>query len=149
MIRRPLFWAEIMIMVISPYPIKDYGLNSDFIFKIGCINWVDYSDEGYKTGSHIYETTYFINDFFLAAMFLRLFFILQTLIVFSPPNNKLVAKRVCFEQGIDPDFSFQVKMAFKEKPVLVFFTSGILTVVTLAALLRIFERPYYLQNFPN
>jgi hypothetical protein len=97
--RRPLFWAEIMIMAITPYPIKDYG-KGNFIAKIACINWVDYSDNGYTPGSHIYETPYYINDFFLAGMFLRLFFVLQTLVVLSPPNNKLVAKRVCFEQGI-------------------------------------------------
>jgi hypothetical protein len=96
MIRRPLFWVEIIIMAIMPYPMRIYDENG-FVVKIGCINWVDYSDNGYPPGSHIYETPYYINDFFLAAMFLRFFFIFQTLIFLSPPNNKLVGKRVCYE----------------------------------------------------
>ena len=113
MIKRPKFWIEIIIMIIIPLPMNSpdsiFGLQ---IVRLDVINWVDNSGD-YPTGSHIYPTPYLTNDFFLAAMFLRFFFVMQTMIVLSPPNNKLVGKRVCHEQGIDPGFNFQTKTAFK------------------------------------
>ena len=87
MMRKPLFWAEILIMCVFPFPMT----RSDSIFGskvvyMECINWMDSSSE-YPAGSHKYETPYFTNDFFLAGMFLRFFYVLQTLVVVSPPNN--------------------------------------------------------------
>jgi len=75
-IKRPRFWAEVIIMGIMPYPMNDpdsfFGLK---LIYIKCVNWVDSSLDGFPPGSHIYETPYHTNDFFLAAMFLRYFFI--------------------------------------------------------------------------
>ena len=112
------------------------------------INWVDNSGD-YPTGSHDYKTPYLTNDFFLAAMFMRFFFVLQTLVVLSPPNNKLVGKRVCHEQGIEPGFNFQLKTAFKERPYLLFNITVVFCILALASVMRIFERPYWEHNFPN
>ena len=106
MMTRPQFWVELVIMMLIPLPMSTP--DSFFGFKvvyINCVNWADASGD-YNLGSHEYSTPYLSNDFFLAAMFLRFFFIIQTLVAWSPPNNKLVGKRVCHEQGIDPTFGF-------------------------------------------
>ena len=107
MLKRPKFWAEIIIMLIIPMPMNTpdsiFGLQ---VVYMDVVNWVDNSNDGYPVGSHIYRTPYLTNDFFLAAMFLRFFFVLQTMIVLSPPNNKLVGKRICHEHDIDPSFTF-------------------------------------------
>lgn len=150
MAKQPLFWAEIFFMAIFPFPSNNpnsfFGLQT---FDIDCINWVDYSNDGLPVGSKVYNTPYLTNDFFLGAMFLRFFFVFHTIIVLSPPNNKLVGKRVCYEQDIDPNFSFQLKSAFKERPYLLFGISSTLTIVCFSFLISIFERPYYLSNFPD
>lgn len=101
------FWVEIIIMCIFPLPIDNkntiFGLKT---ITIECVNWVDPSNDGYPLGSHIYDTPYLTNDIFLALMFLRFYFILQTMIVWSPPNNRLIGKRVCHEFGIETDFNY-------------------------------------------
>ena len=107
MAKRPKFWIEILIMIIIPLPMNSpdsiFGLQ---IVYMDCINWFDNSDDGFPPGSHIYRTPYLTNDFFLAFMFTRFFFVMQTIVALSPPNNKLVGKRVCHEQGIEPGFNF-------------------------------------------
>jgi len=106
MMSRPLFWFEVVIMLISPLPMSTPDSFFGFkIVQIPVINWVDYSGR-HSPGSYVYDTPYLTNDFFLAAMFSRFFFLLQTVVVLSRPNNQLVGKRVCFEQGIEPNFSF-------------------------------------------
>lgn len=149
-VKQPLFWVEIIFMSIFPLPLSDpnsfFGLQ---IFYIDTVNWVDNSEDGFPVGSHIYRTPYLTNDFFLGAMFVRFYFVIHAIIILSPPNNKLVGKRVCYETDIDPSFSFQAKSAFKERPYLLFGISSILTVVCLSYLISIFERPYYLFNFPD
>ena len=150
MIKRPKFWIEIIIMLIIPMPMN----NPDSVFGLqvvymDVVNWVDNSNDGYPVGSHIYRTPYLTNDFFLAAMFLRFFFVLQTMIVLSPPNNKLVGKRICHEHDIDPSFTFQMKAAFKERPYLLFMISSFMCILAMASLIRVFEHPYWQHNFTN
>ena len=137
-------------MCIFPYPTNNldsfFGLRT---ITIQCVNWVDPSNDGYPIGSHFYPTPYESNDILLALMFLRFYYILQTMIVWSPPNNRLIGKRVCHEQGIPTDFSYQLKTAFKERPYLLFCVTAMFTVLAMAFLIRIFERPYYQFNFPD
>ena len=86
MVKRPLFWFEILIMCIIPFPMETPG--SFFGYKvvyIPCVNWMDNGST--PSGSKIYWTPYLSNDFFLAMMFLRFVFVLQTLVFLSPPNN--------------------------------------------------------------
>lgn len=149
MMKKPSFWFEMIIMIIIPFP----STNSDSIFGskiiyMECINWMDSSSD-YPAGSHIYNTPYFSNDFFLACMFLRFYYVLQLLVVVSPPNDKLVGKRICHEQGIDPTFTFQMKTAFKNRPYLLFLVTFFWSVLAFASLIRIFERPYYEVNFKD
>mmetsp|Transcript_46512 Transcript_46512/g.61628 ORF Transcript_46512/g.61628 Transcript_46512/m.61628 type:complete len:106 (+) Transcript_46512:429-746(+) len=100
-------------------------------------------------GSRVYDTPYLTNDLFLAAMFLRFYFVLQTMVAMAPPNNRLLGKRVCYDHGVEPGFGFQLKTAFREHPYTVFCVSATFFVIALAFLIRIFERPYYQFNFPN
>ena len=143
MIKQPTFWLEILIMLIVPLP------DSQFMNKIlylGVVNWVD---DDKPAGSYVYQVPYLTNDFFLAAMFVRFFFVLQTMVILSPPNNRLMGKRVCNQMGVQTDFWFQLKTAFRERPYTFFIISFSFFTLTLAFLIRIFERPYYEFNFPD
>lgn len=75
-------------------------------------------------------------------MFLRLYFIIQAVIVLSPVN-KLYAKRICFEAGFEPNFGFQLKAATEMYPYITFCTMTAIAVLSFAEIIRIFERPYY------
>ena len=100
MIKKKLFWVEILIMFIGPLPMTGFDSLFGFGNKIvymPCVNWSDNSTDGFPEGTHVYDTPYLTNDFLLGFMFLRFLFVLQTIIVLSPPNNQLVAKRVCHE----------------------------------------------------
>lgn len=100
MIKKPVFWIEILIMAILPLPDALFMLKD---FDIPVINWID---DKAPPGSLVLDTPYLTNDFFLAAMFLRFFFVLQTMVTLSPPNNRLMGKRVCHEHGVETDFVF-------------------------------------------
>ena len=74
MMKQPRFWLEIVIMMLIPLPVQ----GDFFDLKVSTMkvtNWFDPSGD-YPTGSHQYSTPYLTNDFFLAAMFLRFFFVL-------------------------------------------------------------------------
>ena len=148
MIKKPLFWVEIIIMCIIPFPMETPGsFFGHKVVYIPCVNWMDNGLLNHAQGAYIYNTPYLTNDFFLAAMFLRFLFVLQTLVFLSPPNNQLIGKRICHEQGIEPSFSFQLKMAFKERPITLFSISALFNIMAFASLIRIFERPYWSFNF--
>ena len=59
------------------------------------------------------------------------------------PVNKLYAKRICFEEGFEPNFAFQLKAVTKMYPTLTFCIMTILSILSFAEIIRIFERPYY------
>ena len=69
------------------------------------INWVDNSDIGDEQ-SLTYPTPYLFNDFLLAFMFTRFYFIALACIMFSPVNERLYGKRVCQNAGFEPTFAF-------------------------------------------
>ena len=71
------------------------------------------------------------------------------MVALSPPNNRLMGKRVCNELGVRTDFWFQLKTAFRERPYTFFCISFAFFTAMLAFLIRIFERPYYEYNFPD
>ena len=95
MIKQYTFWIEMFIMLIVPIPFNFNGKNfEDTVVYMETINWVDNSG-AYPAQSHIYNTPYLLTDFFLAFMFLRLYFLIQAIIVLSPVNDRLYGKRVC------------------------------------------------------
>ena len=82
-------------------------------------------------------------------MFLRLYFLALAFIMLSPVNEKLHGKRVCQEAGFQPTFSFQIKAAMKQAPILTFFIMASILILSLSYVTRIFERPYFTFNFDN
>ena len=116
------------------------------MFEIPSINWVDNSG-AYPTQSHKYQTPYYVFDICLAAMFVRAYFFCLAVIMFSPVNERLYGKRVCQNAGFEPVFSFQVKAGMRSSPIFTFALMSVTTILSLAYMIRIFERPYYTFNF--
>ena len=90
MLSKKSFWFEMLIMIIIPPPFH-YGHP---IVEMDSINWIDNGGE-YVTQSHIYHTPYHTNDFVLAFMFIRFYFLLLAVIMYSPVNDRLWGKRIC------------------------------------------------------
>ena len=136
MLTLPRFWFEIIVMIIVPLPMRDedsfFGLK---VIEIPNVNWFD--DGANATGSLVLSVPYLTNDFLLALMFFRFYFILQATLALSPPNNRLFGKRVCHENGVEHSFSFQLRTAFREHPYVVFL---IFTLFLVIALVVHFER---------
>lgn len=74
--------------------------------------------------------------------FIRIYFVANAFFNWLP-FNLLYGKRVCQEAGFEPDFSFQVRAAFKKYPYVSFFTLATLCVTVDAYIIRIWERPYF------
>ena len=77
MMSQPLFWFEVIVMMIMPLPM---GEHSDVFFgwkviTLHNVNWFD-DNPNAPTGSAVLDIPYLTNDFLLAAMFSRLFFVL-------------------------------------------------------------------------
>lgn len=150
MMKQPLFWFEIFCMSIIPLPIGRADSFFEKVVYMDCINWM--GNDGNAAATVKYDIPYTFKELFIAGMFLRFFFVFQTLVVVSPPNNKLVAKRICHEQGIDPTFGFQMKAAFKQRPLGIFLALLAFSIISFSSLIRIFERPYYInykEDYPD
>ena len=134
-------------MMAVPLPLKTTSiLFSNSYVDIEVTNW---NDPTGIPGSTVYTIPYLVDDFILAFMYLRFYFLLQTMIALSPPNNSLAGKRVCHEHSVLNNFPFQLRTAFRERPYTVFLVTTGFFMVTFAMLIRIFERPYYRFNFPD
>jgi len=79
-------------------------------------------------------------------MFSRIYFVLVALSMLSP-INKLYSKRLCIEHGFMPDYRFLVRANMIKHPYITMSSFSITAVVTFAALIRVFERPYYAFMF--
>lgn len=97
------FYAEVLILLLMPYHFNNKMIMK---FQIKTPNWFDYS--GDATGTLIKETIYRPNDALLFLMLLRLYFVVLALFCTSPIEN-LHSRRVCFQQGFKPGFSFSFK----------------------------------------
>lgn len=97
MVKQTNLWLELILMLVVPLPFIKFGgiIIEEHIVTIDSINWVDNSG-AYDTGSHMYPTPYFLTDFYLAFMFLRFYFFALAMIMYSPVNERLHGKRVCY-----------------------------------------------------
>jgi hypothetical protein len=136
------FWAEILLMAFTPMPFMR------FLVYIDTTNWIDPSGE-YPAGSHYYKTPYLFEDFAVAMMFCRLYFVMKGVIVILPPNNTLYNKRVAHESEFADSVSFQIKGAYRAAPYLITLVIAGSSILVLSYLLRIFERPYWQFCFPD
>ena len=97
-------WIELLLMLACSPPFRIEGtMISQKVVTIPSINWVDNVN---TAQSMVYETPYFISDFFLAFMFSRFYFIAMALIMYSPVNDRLYGKRICQNAGFSPKFAF-------------------------------------------
>ena len=120
--------------------------SSQTVFEIPAINWVD-NDGTYAAQSHKFQTPYYVFDVALAAMFVRAYFFVLAVIMFSPVNARLYGKRVCQNAGFEPSFSFQVKAGMRHAPIFTFALMALTAIMGLAYMIRVFERPYFSFNF--
>lgn len=134
-----VFWAEVFMLILAPYPHKGGVLPKRF--QVMAINWVDNSGT-YSAHTHAYPVTYQNFDILTVACFIRIYFVLQALLAVLP-MNQLSSKRTCQEAGFNAGFTFQLKAAFKKFPYIAFFVIGAIAVSTFAYIIRIWERPYY------
>ena len=92
MLSKKSFYFEILVMMAIPPPFHIGG--SMKIIEMESINWVDNGGQ-FDAQSHIYYTPYHINDFILAFMYIRFYFLILAVIMFSPVNKRLWGKRIC------------------------------------------------------
>lgn len=93
-------------------------------------------------------TSYFLSDFILAFMFLRIFFLCRSIFNYSIYTDPY-SKKLCRSYGFTSGVRFTFKCYFEvhpEKTVLIVFTS---TIMILAYLMRIFELPFYRHSWLN
>ena len=141
------FWLELVIMVVCPLPFKFGGeFLHERVVTVGSINWVENGSVN-NAQSVIYDTPYFMTDFYLAFMFLRCYFLALAVIMYSPVNERLYGKRICQNAGFEPSFSFQIKAGMRSAPIATFCLMQAILIVCLSYVIRIFERPYFAFNF--
>lgn len=88
---------------------------------------------------------FFLSDFMLAFMFLRLFFLIRTSFNYSIYTDAL-SKKICKAHGFDAGFKFAVKCKLLIDPEETVFIMFFGTVCIFAYLVRIFEIPYLRQT---
>ena len=104
MAKRWTLYLELFIMLACSPPIHiDGTMVSQMVVTIPSINWQDNVN---TPQSLVYDTPYFVSDFFLMGMFARFYFIVMALIMHSPVNERLYGKRVCQNAGFSPKFAF-------------------------------------------
>jgi hypothetical protein len=85
-----------------------------------------------------YQTT----DILVCLSLIRVFFIIEAAFAYLP-FNMLYGKKTCHESGVEPNFYFQLRAAFKKYPYSTFNSLAILCVLVDAYVIRVWERPYY------
>lgn len=82
---------------------------------------------------------YMLSDFLFAFMFLRVYFVIRTLMNFSQ-FSEMHSKRICAKYGVEANTSFCVKALMKKSPGTTILITSVISIMWLSYLLRIFER---------
>ncbi len=120
------FIFEFCILVIHPLP----GVEQEYTFEI-----IDMM----SSKSKYLKVQYKLSDFLFALMFIRLYFLVRTLLNFTIYSD-LYSKRVCSKYGFEASVSFYVKALFVKQPGVVILMVSSLSILFLSYVLRIFER---------
>jgi len=131
----PSFIIEVLILLPAPFAqFRTAGVPE--YFNMRTINW---------SGSHTCYQTYlmYTDDILFSLMFLRFFFMVQSLAAFAPTNKDLFGKRVCHEKQFEPNFTFQVMANMKRYKYLSIFLLSFFATAFFSCTVRIYERPYY------
>ena len=93
-------FAEVLILTVHPY----YGCDSNHTYTINVIDMMN-------TKTTTIPVTYRLTDFLLAFMFLRVYFLVRTLLNFTVYSD-LNSKKVCAKYGFEGTTSFFVKALY-------------------------------------
>lgn len=118
------FFAEMLLMVILPYP----GMNVNVTIPL----WYQ--------GDYI-NTCYNLSELFYCVMFLRLLLVVRAASNYTPFEN-FVARRYCHRYNVKTNMKFAFKCLMKSYPIIiVMFVIGIPSLIIFGCMVRIFERP--------
>ena len=82
---------------------------------------------------------YYLSDFLFAFMFLRVYFLVRTLLNFTVYSD-LYSKKVCAKHGFEASTYFYIKALFVKRTGLIIFMVAAISILVLSYVLRIFER---------
>jgi len=136
-IRMPVLYIEILILLISPHPFANKIFKPQFTMRT--INW---HPGDYPAGSMQFETQYVHIDLYFSFMLLRFIFLIQALLVLSP-IEQIHSRRLCFMKGMVTNTWFSMKMNLQTYPVWSVSLLIVSTLVFWATQLMIWEKPYY------
>ena len=91
---------------------------------------------------------YFLSEFLMAAMCLRLFFLVRTIFNYSIYTDPF-SKKLCETYGFTSGVSFTFKCQLLIHPINTVITIFFLTIFISAYLIRLFEMPYYRALKPS
>lgn len=103
-----------------------------------------YETKGPKHSEDVVVTQY-LSDFIFAIMFLRLSFLFVAYTNFSGYKTQFV-KKICRENGCQPNNWFVIKLTFKKKPVEFVFSLLALSIVCIAFLWLVFEIEMWMKD---
>ena len=120
------FLFEFIILTVFPIPYYDKQYDIPILDMIGD-----------KKSNVIVK--YMLSDFLFAFMFLRVYYVIRTLMNFCP-YSEMYAKRICAKHGFESSTSFCIKALITKTPGITIILTSIISVMWLSYLLRIFER---------
>ena len=125
---------QFFLLLIFPWP----GTSS-IQFVIRCRNTSTDTSE-------FVDVVYTLADFLLAAMFVRVYFVIYALANGSHYFN-LYGRRKCHENGFEPGPTFILRVHMYNHPLKTILVILVWVILSVAYILRLFERPYYTALF--
>lgn len=119
------FFFEVGILLIHPLP---YDVEYTF-----------YIIDMLGTKSKLVPVSYRQSDFLFALMFLRVYFLLKTLMNFTIYSD-LYSRKVCSKYAVESNNSFYIKALYVKRPGMIITMICSISVLFLSYVLRIFER---------
>lgn len=120
------FMFEFVILAVHPLPYYDVQYDVPILNMLG-------------DKSEYQPVRYMLSDFLFAFMFLRVYFVIRTLMNFTS-FSEMHSKRICAKYGVEANTSFCVKALMKKNAGMTILLTSIISIMWLSYLLRIFER---------
>ena len=123
------FWfiLELVVLLVCPLPHYEYFIEIDYIIK--------------EPNHKIVTIHQPMSDYFLAFMFLRIYFVYKCIFNYSIYTDAY-SKKLCKEYGFYPGFRFILKSKFIKYPSQTIFILFLSTILVISYILRIFEVYY-------
>jgi hypothetical protein len=120
------FLFEFTILAVHPLPYMDVEYDIPILDMLG-------------QKKQRFIVKYMLSDFIFAFMFLRVYFVIRTLMNFCP-YSEMYSKRICAKYGFEPTTSFCLKALIKKQPGTTILVTSVISILWLSYVLRIFER---------